>query len=65
MTATHNIFSKEALGFDPDVLTERYAAEREKRIRADAESQFVQLSHDSPFANKYLCLLYTSDAADE
>jgi len=47
-------FSSEALGFDPDALAKRYAEEREKRIRGDAEAQFVQLSHDSPFANKYL-----------
>jgi cyclohexanone monooxygenase len=47
-------FSSEALGFDPDALAKRYAEEREKRIREDAEAQFVQLSHDSPFANKYL-----------
>jgi cyclohexanone monooxygenase len=47
-------FSNEALGFDPDALAKRYAEEREKRIREDAEAQFVQLSHDSPFANKYL-----------
>ena len=43
-----------SLGFDPNELTKRYASEREKRIRTDAEAQFVQLSHDSPFANKYL-----------
>lgn len=43
-----------SLGFDPNELTKRYATEREKRIRTDAEAQFVQLSHDSPFANKYL-----------
>jgi len=47
-------FSNEALGFDPDALAKRYAEERVKRIREDAEAQFVQLSHDSPFANKYL-----------
>jgi len=47
-------FSSEALGFDPNALAKRYAEEREKRIREDAEAQFVQLSHDSPFANKYL-----------
>ena len=54
MSGAQNPFSNEALGFDPDALTKRYAAEREKRIREDAEAQFVQLSHDSPFANKYL-----------
>ena len=49
-----NPLSSMSLGFDPNELTRRYATEREKRIRADAEAQFVQLSHDSPFANKYL-----------
>ena len=54
MSTTDNVFSSEALGFDPDALAQRYAEERDKRIRPDAEAQFVQLSHDSPFANKYL-----------
>ena len=54
MTSTDNVLSSEALGFDPEALTRRYAEEREKRIRPDAEAQFLQLSHDSPFANKYL-----------
>jgi cyclohexanone monooxygenase len=54
MAAIDKAFSSEALGFDPDALARRYAEERDKRIRSDAEAQFVQLSHDSPFANKYL-----------
>ena len=54
MAATDEAFSNASLGFDPDELARRYAEEREKRIRPDAEAQFVQLSHDSPFANKYL-----------
>lgn len=54
MSKNDNVLSNEALGFDPDVLAQRYTTERDKRIRADAEAQFVQLSHDSPFANKYL-----------
>jgi cyclohexanone monooxygenase len=54
MSKNDNVLSHEALGFDPEVLAQRYAAERDKRIRADAEAQFVQLSNDSPFANKYL-----------
>ena len=47
-------FSNAKLGFDPDELARRYTEEREKRVRPDAEAQFVQLSHDSPFSNKYL-----------
>ena len=54
MSVNNDPFSIESLGFDPDALAKRYAEEREKRIREDAEAQFVQLSHDSPFANKYL-----------
>ena len=54
MSVDKNPLSSMSLGFDPNELTQRYATEREKRIRTDAEAQFVQLSHDSPFANKYL-----------
>ena len=54
MAPTKHPFSSDALGFDPEALAQRYAEERDKRIRPDAESQFVQLSLDSPFANKYL-----------
>ena len=54
MDTNDKVISPEALGFDPDALSQRYAAERDKRIRADAEAQFVQLSHESPFTNKYL-----------
>ena len=54
MAPTSNPFTSDVLGFDPEALAQRYAEERDKRIRPDAESQFVQLSHDSPFANKYL-----------
>ena len=54
MSVKSDPFSIESLGFDADALAKRYAEEREKRIREDAEAQFVQLSHDSPFANKYL-----------
>ena len=54
MSVDRNPLSSMSLGFDPNELTQRYATEREKRIRTDAEAQFVQLSHDSPLANKYL-----------
>lgn len=54
MSVKNDPFSIDSLGFDPDTLSKRYAVEREKRIREDAEAQFVKLSHDSPFANKYL-----------
>ncbi len=54
MTKTDQAFSSAALGFDPEQLAERYSAERSKRLREDAESQFVEVSNDSPFANAYL-----------
>ena len=46
--------SPETLGFNPDELAEKYRHERDRRIRSDAEAQFVEVTHDSPFANKYL-----------
>ena len=46
--------SEAILGFDPIELSRRYVKEREKRIRTDAEAQYLQISNDSPFSNKYL-----------
>ncbi|MFK7915402.1 MAG: flavin-containing monooxygenase [Pseudomonadales bacterium] len=54
MTKAEQVLSPEALGFDPEQLSERYRHERDKRVRDDAESQFVAVTADSPFANKYL-----------
>ena len=54
MSNTPTALSPEALGFNPDQLADRYRQERDKRVRADAESQFVKVTHDSAFANKYL-----------
>lgn len=54
MTKVENLLSPESLGFDPQQLSQRYRDEREKRVRVDAESQFVAVGNDSPFANKYL-----------
>lgn len=54
MSSIEDVLTPDTLGFDPKQLAERYREEREKRIRDDAEAQFVQLSHESPFANKYL-----------
>ncbi|MCR9279870.1 MAG: NAD(P)/FAD-dependent oxidoreductase [Pseudomonadaceae bacterium] len=54
MSTTSNTLSAETLGFDPEELSKRYRDERDRRIRPDAEEQFVQVSNDSPFANKYL-----------
>ncbi|MEM7220703.1 MAG: NAD(P)/FAD-dependent oxidoreductase [Pseudomonadota bacterium] len=44
----------EQLGFDPQELTSRYRAEREKRLRADAEHQFTAVGNDSEHANRFL-----------
>ena len=34
----------ESLGFDPDALRERYRAERDKRLRADGNAQYVEVT---------------------
>nr|AJA40529.1 Baeyer-Villiger monooxygenase [uncultured bacterium] len=54
MSKLEQVLSPEKLGFDPQQLAERYRQERDKRVRADAEAQFVEVTNDSPFANKYL-----------
>ena len=54
MAEINQPFSKADLGFDPDELGRLYEEEREKRIRPDAEAQYLQISNDSPFSNKYL-----------
>lgn len=46
--------SHDALGFDPEALTSRYLHERDKRIRKDAEAQFVAVTNDTAFANQHL-----------
>ncbi len=35
--------SGNGLGFDPDVLRERYRAERDRRVRADGSNQYVEM----------------------
>ena len=54
MSQSESLLSSEALGFDPQALAERYRYERDRRVRSDAEAQFVEVTNDSPFANKYL-----------
>ena len=44
MRTLKETLSPEALGFDPEALTERYRRERDKRIRDDAEAQFIAVS---------------------
>ena len=36
----------EALGFDPDVLREKYRAERDKRLRPDGNAQYQNVTGD-------------------
>ena len=47
-----------AIDFDPDALREKYAAERAKRLRADGEAQYIEVSgafsrfvQDDPYAD--------------
>jgi len=54
MSKIHDALSAEALGFDPEQLAEKYRHERDRRVREDAEAQFVQVDNQSPYANKYL-----------
>lgn len=54
MPNKENPLSPDSLGFNPEELKERYLHEREKRIREDAESQFVEVTNESPYANRYL-----------
>jgi cyclohexanone monooxygenase len=35
---------KSELGFDPDALRDKYRAERDKRLRADGEAQYIELA---------------------
>src|SRR5215207_235232 len=46
----------QAAGFDPDVLRDRYRQERDKRLRADGNDQYIEVTDrfahflDDPFA---------------
>ena len=54
MSKLEDALTPETLGFDPQQLARHYKQERDRRVREDAESQFVALGSDDPFANKYL-----------
>ena len=54
MTKAKRTLSIETLGFDPEQLAERYRIERSKRLRDDAEFQFIEVTNDSAFANEYM-----------
>src|SRR6202161_2476996 len=38
--------SNEGMDFDPDALREKYRAERDKRLRADGNEQYVEVKGD-------------------
>ena len=40
----HRIPTPEELGFDPEALREKYAAERGKRLRADGNDQYQEIT---------------------
>lgn len=42
--APNHIPSREELGFDPQALREKYAAERSKRLRADSNGQYREIT---------------------
>jgi hypothetical protein len=41
-----NIDTNQNLGFDPDELRARYRSERDKRLRADANNQYIEVKGD-------------------
>ena len=43
-SAANHIPTPEELGFDPGLLREKYAAERAKRLRADGNSQYQEIT---------------------
>ena len=45
-TAASNGLSKESLGFDPDALRAKYREERDKRLRADGNEQYVEVKDE-------------------
>ena len=54
MTKIKPILSTKSLGFDPERLAERYRIERSKRLRDDAESQFIEIANGTTFADEFL-----------
>jgi cyclohexanone monooxygenase len=40
--------SPAGLGFDPEVLRKKYAAERERRLRSDGNQQYLSIDHFAP-----------------
>jgi cation diffusion facilitator CzcD-associated flavoprotein CzcO len=65
-TATH-IPTPEELGFDPEGLREKYAAERAKRLRADGNGQYQEITGQFDHYNMdpYVAPGFTRDALHE
>ena len=51
-TAANRVPTAEELGFDPGELREKYAAERAKRIRADANQQYREITGQFSYLNE-------------
>lgn len=54
MSKLEDTLSPDVLGFDPQQLAVRYRKERDRRVREDAEAQFVAVDNQSPYVNKFL-----------
>ena len=60
----------EELGFDPDALREKYAAERERRLRSDGISQYVEIKGpfgrfaEDPWADEHFSREPLADEVD-
>ena len=54
----NRIPTAEELGFDPGALREKYAAERARRLRADGNSQYQEITgafqhfNEDPYVNR-------------
>ena len=57
--------SKTTLEFDPEALRNRYAEERDKRLRSDGNEQYVEMTGDyahyldDPYVEEALAVSYT------
>ena len=63
----NHIPSPEELGFDPQALREKYAAERARRLRADSNSQYREITGQFEHfnADPYAEAAFTRNALQE
>ena len=52
MSKVSESLTAEALGFNPEELTQKYRHERDRRIRSDAEAQFLDDSYTPGYYNQ-------------